>query len=145
MKHGKPLERKTPLTAKTPLKRSSMEIAQSWLARSRALGRRAKLKPQSDKRREESVLRRQLVEAYLAEHPVCERCDAARAVDVHERQKRSRNPKAWLDVRQFAALCRACHQFTELEPAQAEAEGWLTPSWIDTDEAVSGPEGEEAR
>lgn len=91
--------------------------------------KRTPLRRQSSKRAAQSKLRRQLVTDYLAAHPWCERCQKARSQDVHERQKRSRNPQAWLTPELFAALCRPCHEWTEREPARATAEGWLIPSW----------------
>lgn len=91
--------------------------------------KRSRLAPQSPRRVSESRLRRKLVLAYLTANPVCERCWAAAAVDVHERQKRSRNSRAWLDPSLFCALCRTCHEWTEAEPALATQEGWLLPSW----------------
>lgn len=79
------------------------------------------------------VLRRELVERLLTERPVCELrwvCNGARAVDVHERIKRSRGGNI-LDPDQahMVTTCRPCHEMTELEPAEADRRRALLPSW----------------
>lgn len=82
------------------------------------------------------VFRRRLVAQLLRERPVCEarvRCKGAKAVDVHERLKRSRGGDI-LDPRQahMVTLCRACHEWTE-DPRRGEpnptACRMLLPSW----------------
>lgn len=79
------------------------------------------------------VARRALVAQLLAERPVCEarvRCRGARAVDVHERLKRSRGGDILDPVQaHMVTLCRACHTWTEEEPAQATRRRMLLPSW----------------
>lgn len=77
--------------------------------------------------------RRDLVAAMLAEFPRCQiqqLCRGARAVDVHERLKRSRGGNI-LDPAQahMVTACRACHDWTEREPAAATAARMLLPSW----------------
>jgi hypothetical protein len=82
------------------------------------------------------VARRALVVALLAEWPVCGlqvRCSGARAVDVHERLKRSRGGDI-LDPAQahMVTTCRPCHDWTEdpgrLEPDPTTRRA-LLPSW----------------
>lgn len=109
--------KRTGLERKTPLRPSRMREARTPLPR------------QSQKRAVQAVARRKLVAAYLEAHPVCARCYSAASTDVHEKQKRSRNPQAWLDPSLFCALCRRCHEWTEAEPAQATLDGFLLPSW----------------
>ena len=46
--------------------------------------------------------------AYLAANPVCVRCSAARAVDVHEKLTRARGGSI-VDEANVVALCRQCH------------------------------------
>jgi hypothetical protein len=87
----------------------------------------------SEKRTLDAELRRVLVAAILAERPKCEGrwvCRGARAVDVHERLKRSRGGKI-TDPRQahMVALCRPCHEMTEAQPAEATRRRLLLPSW----------------
>jgi 5-methylcytosine-specific restriction protein A len=72
--------------------------------------------------------RRRLVARLLDERPVCQRCGRARSVDVHELKSRARGGSI-LDESNCVALCRACHDFVTTHPADAEAEGFLLPSW----------------
>lgn len=123
-----PLQRKTPLQAKTPLGRGSARLATR-----KPLETRTRVKPRSDKREAAMVERRALVKRLLAERPKCEArwvCQGARSVDVHERVKRSRGGSI-LDPDQahMVAVCRACHDMTEREPAEAERRRMLLPSW----------------
>jgi hypothetical protein len=79
------------------------------------------------------VERRQLVVRLLRERPRCEirwACQGALSVDVHERLKRSRGGNI-LDPDQahMVTTCRACHELTEAEPAEAERRRVLLPSW----------------
>lgn len=87
----------------------------------------------SAKRRMDADVRRVLVANLLAERPICEgrwACRGAKAVDVHERLKRSRGGKI-TDPAQahMVTLCRACHELTESEPAEATRRRLLLPSW----------------
>lgn len=99
------------------------------------LRRGRRLSSVSVKRRVLLAARRAVRDAVLAAHPVCERCNRERSVDAHEPQKRSRNPRAWLDAGLVVALCRGCHDWTEREPKAATAAGWLLPSWLSDEEA----------
>ena len=95
--------------------------------------KRTRLKQRSPKMAAMYVERRALVAQLLAERPVCEvraRCHGARAVDVHERLKRSRGGNI-LDPAQahMVTACRACHDWTEAEVAKATAARMLLPSW----------------
>lgn len=69
------------------------------------------------------VARRRLVAALLDERPVCERCQSARSVDVHEVLSRARGGSI-LDEANCRALCRPCHDWITANPAAAEASGW---------------------
>lgn len=87
----------------------------------------------SEKRRLDADLRRLLVSVLLHERPRCEArwvCRGAKAVDVHERLKRSRGGKI-TDAAQahMVTLCRACHEMTESEVAEATRRRLLLPSW----------------
>lgn len=81
------------------------------------------------------VLRRTLVAQLLAARPICEAgwvCGPRRAmaVDVHERLKRSRGGVITdPDQAHMVTVCRACHEMTEAEPAEAERRRLLLPSW----------------
>lgn len=126
MKRGAPLQRRTPLKA-TSLQRGTSTLARTPLKRT------TRVAPQSEKRVEAASIRRVLVRALLAERPRCEGrwvCRGARAVDVHERLKRSRggiitDP----DQAHMVTLCRPCHEMTEAEPAEATRRRLLLPSW----------------
>lgn len=126
MKRGGPLQRRTPLKA------SSLQRGGATLAR-KPLERRTRVAPRSEKRLEAAVLRRLLVSVLLAERPRCEGlwvCRGARAVDVHERLKRSRGGIITdADQAHMVTLCRACHEMTEAEPAEATRRRLLLPSW----------------
>ena len=77
--------------------------------------------------------RRALVARMLAAHPVCQVqvcCSGARAVDVHERLKRSRGGNILDPVQaHMVTTCRACHDWTEREPREAGRRRLLLPSW----------------
>lgn len=87
----------------------------------------------SEKRKADAVIRRALRLALLNARPTCEArwvCDGARAVDVHERLKRSRGGKITdPDQAHMVTLCRACHEMTEAEVAEATRRRLLLPSW----------------
>ena len=57
---------------------------------------------------------------YMKMHPVCEArlpgC-SYHATDLHHKQGRG---EFLLDMRTYAALCRSCHQRTEMNPAMAK-------------------------
>lgn len=79
------------------------------------------------------VERRALVMRLLGESPWCQArwvCNGATSVDVHERIKRSRGGSI-LDPIQahMVTVCRACHEATEAQPAEAERRRLLLPSW----------------
>ena len=95
-----------------------------------------RMKPRSTKRQAEYEReggRRDLVAALLADRPRCEIqwvCRGARAVDVHERLKRSRGGKITDPIQaHMVTACRACHEMTEREPAEATRRRMLLPSW----------------
>lgn len=123
-----PLQRRTPLQAKTGLGRGS-----SRLQTKTPLEARARVKPRSEKREADMVERRALVKRLLAERPTCEArwvCRGARSVDVHERIKRSRGGSILDPVQaHMVTVCRACHDMTEREPAEATRRRLLLPSW----------------
>lgn len=122
--------KRTELKRRTPLKAASLQRGGSTLSRS------TKVRPRSQKRESAMVHRRRLVAQLLAERPVCEarvRCRGARAVDVHERIKRSRGGDILDPVQaHMVTLCRACHEWTE-DPGRGEpnptAVRMLLPSW----------------
>lgn len=116
------LKRRTPLKASAGLQRGGSTLSRS-----------TRVKARSPKREVDAVIRRSLVAALLTQRPMCEgrwACRGARAVDVHERLKRSRGGKI-TDPTQahMVTLCRACHELTESEPAEATRRRLLLPSW----------------
>lgn len=122
MKRGGPLQRRTPLKT-TKLQGGARTVP----------SRSGRLAPRSEKRQADMVVRRELVATLLAQRPVCELrwlCRGARAVDVHERIKRSRGGNI-LDPDQahMVTTCRACHEATESHPAEATRRRALLPSW----------------
>lgn len=121
------MKRSAELKQGTPLKRvGTLQRGVPSLARGR-------VKPQSEKRQAAATVRRALVARLLAERPRCEArwvCRGARAVDVHERLKRSRGGII-TDERQahMVTVCRPCHEMTEAEPTEATRRRLLLPSW----------------
>ena len=89
--------------------------------------RKTRLRYRSKKTAAKYVQRGALVAELLAERPVCERCHAARSVDVHEPRLRSRGADI-CDPAQCVCLCRRCHDEIHANPAQATTEGWMVPS-----------------
>lgn len=94
------------------------------------------MRPRSAKRAAEygrAGGRRDLVAELLATYPRCQvrwLCRGARAVDVHERLKRSRGGSILDPVQaHMVTACRACHDATERWPAEATARRMLLPSW----------------
>jgi len=69
-----------------------------------------------------------IVRALLAEHPTCQRCHTAPAVDVHELKSRARGGSI-TDPANLTTVCRPCHDWITTHPADAEATGWALPSW----------------
>lgn len=115
MKRSGELKRNTPLVNRKPLARTT------------------RVAPRSPKRQVEAEVRRGLVARLLKERPRCEGqwvCHGAKAVDVHERLKRSRGGKITdPDQAHMVTLCRPCHEMTEAEPAEATHRRLLLPSW----------------
>lgn len=54
---------------------------------------------------------------------LCDRCQAATAVDVHEILPRS-GGGSMTDDENLADLCRSCHDWVTLHPKLAEVEGF---------------------
>ena len=88
------------------------------------------LNAQSKRRRAENKERAVLREQLLAERgPICEYPDCrSRWVDMHEVKKRSRGGSI-LDPSNIKLLCRPHHEWTEREPNEAQAMGFLKHSW----------------
>jgi 5-methylcytosine-specific restriction endonuclease McrA len=105
MKRGKGLRRTGPLRRLTPLRFRSPKTARVY-----------------------REVRVPLVRDLLQEHPVCQRCSAARSTDVHEPKLRSRGGDPLVKA-QCVALCRDCHDWVHQNPADATAEGWMKHSW----------------
>lgn len=113
------------------------------LPRRTPLERRTRLRARSSKRariyREE---RAPLVARLLADNPLCQRCHAAVATDVHEILSRARGGSI-LDLENLALLCRPCHEWVTTNPREATAAGWLrsrTPATTEPDPEET-PEG----
>lgn len=119
MKRGGALERRTALSPGTG------SLKRSGALRARSAKRQAAYAGPGG--------RRELVAELLAAYPVCQLqvlCRGARSVDVHERLKRSRGGDILDPVQaHMVTACRACHDWTEREPAAATAARALLPSW----------------
>jgi len=61
--------------------------------------------------------------AYLALHPVCERCGAKPSKDIHH--KAGRHGRFLCDTAYFSALCRACHEQVHANGNEARKQGWI--------------------
>ena len=118
------MTRKTPLRSKTPLKRSQ------------GLKRGGRLRNASPKRQREYKEYAKVKQAYLALHPICERCKKAKSQDIHHKAGRV---GPWLCRYEFfAATCRTCHDEIHANPIAARKQGWI----IDTFHALPSPDQE---
>lgn len=124
MKRGGPLQRRTPLKAKTGLNRSTP------LPRGGGLIRSAPLKPQSAKRRQENRQRKTVLLAKYGRGPVqCEVPWCVRwADDAHEVLTRARGGSI-TDPDNIRAVCRPCHDAITAEAPWAYEIGFLKHSW----------------
>lgn len=93
--------------------------------------RSAGVSKMSPGRREDMKTYRRLRDAFLARNPWCVRCGIKRSTDVHHKRGRRH---LLLDSRFWAAVCRQCHKWIGMNPAQAQVEGllakkgqWLSP------------------
>jgi hypothetical protein len=109
---GKPLERK------------------AGLKRGNGPERKTGLKPQSDKRKKESRIRKKVAYATFGHDPICSREDCNRpAWDCHEPLTRARGGSI-TDPENMAPLCRPCHdELTFGEPDWAYEQNLLKHSW----------------
>lgn len=115
---GKPLERRT------PLKRSSMETARAWLARSKALGRKPMKRRYSDTGPDKAT--RQLVLERDAGQ--CQACGSTKDLQLHHRRPRQRGGDRSLEANlpsNLIVLCAVSHDHVERNRAEAYANGWL--------------------
>jgi hypothetical protein len=115
------MTRKTPLRSKTPLKRSQ------------GLKRGGRLRNATPKRQSEYKEYAKVKQAYLALHPICEKCKKAKSQDIHH--KAGRVGRYLCEYSLFAALCRACHDFCHANGREARKQGWI----IDTFHALPNP------
>lgn len=103
---SKPLRRKTPLRAKSALKKTPLRRV-------------------SKKRAKENQEYAKVKREYLKAHPVCEGCHSAKATSLHH--YRGRIKGLLCDTRFFKALCHGCHEFVHLCPLNAREMGLLAP------------------
>lgn len=84
--------------------------------------KRSRLKPISDKRRNELKLYNILRKAYLIEHPICEACNCSKAMWIHHKKGRG----IYLCVVEFfMAVCGQCHRWIEDNREDAREKKWL--------------------
>lgn len=99
--------KRTPLKRRTPLKKCG------------------KLNAFSPKRAAQHRAYTAARDAFMREHPNCQRCGGT-AHDLHHR--RGRQGKLLKDRRFFMAVCRECHDWIHANPAEARATGFLASS-----------------
>jgi hypothetical protein len=116
------MTRKTPLRSKTPLKRSN------------GLKRSGRLRYASPKRQREYKEYANVRKAYLALHPICERCKKSKATEVHHKAQRHGSLLNRYDL--FAALCAGCHRWVHENGKEARRLGWI----IDTTHVLQDPD-----
>ena len=121
LRRRKPLARRTPLVAHSTLRRSTSPMNQMSKKRRGQLGDRRKVRQEVLDRDGQCVVALWGLDATLG--------GCSGPLDVHEVQKRSRNPQAWLTADLCVAICRRHHAWTEAEPAKATELGLLLPSW----------------
>jgi hypothetical protein len=112
------MTRKTPLRSKTPLKRSG------------------RLRYASPKRQREYKEYANVRKAYLALHPICERCKKSKATEIHHKAQRHGSLLNRYDL--FAALCSGCHRWIHENGREARKQGWI----IDTVHVLQDPDPE---
>ena len=100
-----PFHRTNPLLRRTPLRRRSQKMERLY------------------------QIRRTLVERFLREHPLCQRCLMARSTDPHELIPRDRGGSI-INEENLAAICRDCHSWIHGHPLQATSEGWLRRAFL---------------
>jgi 5-methylcytosine-specific restriction endonuclease McrA len=109
-------------------------VKRSPIQRRTPLQRLTSIRPKSPKRVRQDRTRAFLRRQFLIAYPECERCGNA-ATDVHEVIRRSQAPGAQLRPELFVGLCRPCHEWATVNPAEAHAEGFVLWSWEDHDTA----------
>lgn len=95
----------------------------------KSLQKRRGIAPRSKKQQRLERKRAPIRNAYLRDHPLCERrpdC-ATPSIDVHEPWSRARGGPIF-DKRNMMAVCRWCHDYIHQHGIQSEAEGWLIPA-----------------
>lgn len=123
-----PLKRGKTLAAKTPLK------ARTFLKKTKRLETRSALKPRSKKMVERYKERVPFVKDFLKKHPKCQaywddNCFEW-STDVHEVKPRSAGGEiVGSDDGQFMAVCRYCHTMITNNPAEAHKRGFRKWSW----------------
>ena len=121
------MTRKTPLRSKTPLKRSQ------------GLKHSGRLRYASPKRQREYKEYANVRKAYLALHPICERCKKSKATEVHHKAQRHGSLLNRYDL--FAALCSGCHRWVHENGKEARRLGWI----IDTTHVLQDHEVSEVQ
>lgn len=74
--------------------------------------------------------RRKIVAELLRDQPLCARCAANYATDVHEVKTRARGGSI-TDKENLIVLCRVCHTWITQNPKLAKEQGWVKNSWDD--------------
>ena len=95
----------------------------STLARSTAPIARQAINAVSPRRAAENRVRRKVLAEMRAEDPMCARCRVAPWVDGHELKRRSAAGSI-TDMANIIGLCRPCHEWVGMHPAQAIRDGW---------------------
>jgi hypothetical protein len=129
VRRGKPLARRTRLTAKTGLTR------RTGLNSATELARVTPLRPVSARRRAENRERREVAHATFGDTPPCAAPNCGRlADDVHEPLTRARGGSI-TDPSNMVPLCRECHRVVQLGPQWAYDLGLMVHSWDGGDAA----------
>ena len=93
-----------------------------------AIRRTKGIRPRSAKMTEKYGERRALVSRLLAERPICQRCGTNPSQDCHELLRRSAGGDI-LDEANIRTICRPCHDWIGLHPAQAIKDWWAVSRW----------------
>ena len=121
----KPIQRK-------PMKTGSRVVRTkgSTLVTRKPLARSSKPIPARSAKRKKFMkeVRVPLVKSRLGDGKLCDRCNSATAVDVHELLPRSRGG-SMTDPNNLRDLCRPCHTWVTDHPRLAEAEGFRRFRW----------------
>ena len=86
--------------------------------------RSSKIKPISEKRKQDNKEYKKLREKYLKENPKCE-ITGLKATEIHHKYSGKDRDKYYLDTSTWMAVSRKAHNYIHKSPKEAREKGWL--------------------